>query len=501
VPTDSSLIGRTLAGRYTITGHIGQGGFAAVYRGVKEDGEPRDVAVKVMNPELAADPRFLRRFRREARAAVRLKHPSSVRVLEYGVDGDLAFIAMELLAGQDLFAALSRERRLPEVRAIRIVAQICDALEAAHAEGIVHRDLKPENVMLIPDGAADGGERVKVLDFGVAKILHRESAPARPTDDPPSSTHSALTRSGTVMGTPAYVSPEQGRAEPIDARSDIYACGVLLYQLVTGRLPFDGETGLAIVMQHVHQKPRPPSEIVLALNSRLEAIILRALSKSPADRQQSASDLAADLRATLPELTSSQNLPLVPRASSEAGSVVITPGPNRRPMLQLDTPVSGGTGVPASASPNTDSTRTVIRDAAAMPPAARIATPPPRSLGTAPTPLVVEVPQRGSSPGPPPTSTREPTSGRTGDISTLRSRLEDVAPEIALLAKQLEVDPKPRVRPPPPPPERPPDAVPPAPVTVRKKPRLSVPAAVALGIALGLLVFALATSIVVLIIR
>jgi serine/threonine protein kinase len=300
-----ALIGRTLGGRFTITSFIGEGAMAAVFRGVQRD-EPREVAVKVMHRGLADDRSFLGRFQREARAAAIIDHRNIVRILEHGRDRDIVYIAMELVSGQDLFEVLVRERRLSEARAVRIVLQVAAALEAAHRHGVIHRDLKPENVMLIKDAGEAGGDLVKVLDFGIAKVLTRD----RSDDDAgPPRTDSVITMVGTVIGTPEYMSPEQARGRPpVDARSDVYAAGVLLYQLVTGRLPFRGESPIDVILQHIERPPLRPSSLVPGLHPGLERAILKALSKWPAERQQSAAQLADELSALLPELSDTAHL-------------------------------------------------------------------------------------------------------------------------------------------------------------------------------------------------
>jgi serine/threonine-protein kinase len=310
-----ALIGRTIAGRFRVTGFIGDGAMATVYRGV-QDAEPRDVAIKVMQPHLVADKTFVGRFRREARAAARLIHPNTARILQYGIDGDVLFIVMELLAGQDLFELLVLERRLTEARAANIVAEVCDALAVAHDAGIVHRDLKPENVMLVRDESDPGIERVKVLDFGIAKIL--DSDP----DAPPNSlASSVVTRVGVVVGTPAYMSPEQCRGEGIDARSDLYGCGVMLFQLVTGRLPFLGDRPFDFAIKHMSEPPPRPSTLLPSIHPGLEAIIMKALEKPADNRQQSARELAAQLRALLPELAGDlRSMRGVPRPATRASS-------------------------------------------------------------------------------------------------------------------------------------------------------------------------------------
>ncbi len=299
---DTSLIGLTLAGRFRLTGVIGEGGMATVYRGVANGGE--EVAIKIMNPELAKEVRFVRRFRREAKAASILSNPNIVEILEFGVDQGYVFLAMELLRGFDLAMLLHREKRIGEARAVRIVAQVCRALSTAHKQSIVHRDLKPDNIMLVktPDSAPPSvpgltpQDFVKVLDFGIAKILDDDTE--KPAVDsraePVTQEKSMLTRVGTIVGTPAYMAPEQGRAEPVDARTDIYACGVLLYELITGRVPFLGETPMQVVMRHVNEPPRPPSDFV-KMDTEVEKLILRALAKYPVQRQQSAEEMEMEL--------------------------------------------------------------------------------------------------------------------------------------------------------------------------------------------------------------
>lgn len=298
----TTLIGRTIAGRFRITGFIGEGAMATVYRGVQER-EPHDIAVKVMHPHLINEDSFVKRFRREAKAASALKHPNTVQIFDFGVDNQLPFIAMELLSGQDLFELLVTEKQLDQGLAVRILIQVCDALAAAHELGIVHRDLKPENVMLLRDPENPDLERVKVLDFGIAKIVDR--ADKEHPDEalaPMSVGDSVLTTVGVIVGTPQYMSPEQCRASPVDARSDIYSCGILLYQLVTGRVPFMADHPFEIAMKQVREAPPPPSTFVPAIHPALERVILKALEKWPAQRQQNALELRNELLAVLSQL-------------------------------------------------------------------------------------------------------------------------------------------------------------------------------------------------------
>ncbi|MBK9263613.1 MAG: protein kinase [Polyangiaceae bacterium] len=324
-----ALVGHTLASRFRLTGVLGEGAMATVYQG-SQDAEPREVAVKVMHAELAIDPTFARRFRREARAAALLKHPSTVQIIDYGVDDKVAYIAMELLRGRDLFDTLTRERRLSEARAAKILIEVCDVLMTAHDMHIVHRDLKPENIMLLPN--KDGTERVKVLDFGIAKLLDKEPKDADSGANAPESgamVSSALTTVGVIVGTPEYMSPEQCRGESVDKRSDIYSCGILLYQLITGRLPFTGDSIVDIALQHIRQPAPKPSDYVPFVHAGLEGIIMTALEKWPAQRQQSAAELKAALEKILPELRTTP-FRLGGTAKDESAA-----SPARRPLAEI----------------------------------------------------------------------------------------------------------------------------------------------------------------------
>jgi serine/threonine-protein kinase len=295
-------VGRTVVGRFRVDRIIGRGGMATVYGAVDEKSGAH-VAIKLLKRELTRDPTVLKRFEREAKAASALSHRNIIAVHEYGVDGDDAYIVMELANGKDLLKALALERPMRQARAAIILAQVCAALDAAHAKGIVHRDLKPENIVIVPDAAEPGGELAKVLDFGIAKILEAAKAPPSDGIDPPSYvTKTALTRVGTIVGTPAYMSPEQCRGGELDGRSDLYTCGVLLYQLVTGELPFTGETPLHTAMRHIHAQPKPPRELRRNLHEGLERTILKALAKWPGERHQTAAQLRDELLAHVPSL-------------------------------------------------------------------------------------------------------------------------------------------------------------------------------------------------------
>jgi len=287
-------VGKVVARKYSVERCIGEGGMGRVYRARQLVLDKR-VVLKVLHQELLSDARTVARFQREARAASRLNHPNSINILDFGVaeDGEL-FIAMEFVDGHDLHHLLTHEWPLSEPRIIRIVSQVLSALADAHNAGVIHRDLKPENVMVEP---RRGGESdvVKVLDFGIAKIV--DTAEAGP----------ALTRAGFVCGTPEYMSPEQAKGAPLDARSDLYSVGVLLFQLVTRRLPFEADTAVGFATKHLSEPPPAPSKVRPGgCSPELERLILRSLSKDPAARPQTAEEFLDALQ-TLPAAESSHS--------------------------------------------------------------------------------------------------------------------------------------------------------------------------------------------------
>ncbi len=283
------LEGATLAG-FALGELIGAGAMGKVYRGVRQaSGEP--AAIKVLHRHLLGDRTLKARFQREALAASRLDHPRCIRVLSFGEaeTGDL-YIAMELLEGMDLAEALEQDFPMPFERLHYITAQICEALGEAHGKGIIHRDLKPENVFLVSD--ARGRDQVKVLDFGIAKIQSGEG-----------SQDTTSTRMGRVAGTPEYMAPEQARGEVLDPRADLYAFGVTLFLLFTGRLPFTGDSPLAVVTDHLTE-PAPDPRLInpdVFVPDALAEVILACLSKTPEGRPGSAAELGRLLREALRE--------------------------------------------------------------------------------------------------------------------------------------------------------------------------------------------------------
>jgi beta-lactam-binding protein with PASTA domain/tRNA A-37 threonylcarbamoyl transferase component Bud32 len=272
--TTPSVLGE----RYEIGGVLGRGGMAEVHRG-RDLRLGREVAVKVLRQDLARDPSSQVRFRREAQAAASLNHPAIVAVYDTGEDrtatGATPYIVMEYVEGDTLRDVLRREGPLSPERAMSLTADICAALDFSHRNGIVHRDVKPGNVMITPQGT------VKVMDFGIARAVSDSAA--------------TMTSTAAVIGTAQYLSPEQARGEGVDARSDVYSAGCLLYELVTGTPPFTGDSPVAVAYQHVREDPKTPSSINPAIPPELDAILLKAMSKNPANRYQSAADMRADL--------------------------------------------------------------------------------------------------------------------------------------------------------------------------------------------------------------
>jgi serine/threonine-protein kinase len=285
---ETSLIGSTLCDRYRLLEVIGEGGMGRVYRAEQiPTGKP--VALKLLHPEFVGVDQVVRRFEREAQLTTELAHPHIVNVIELGEWNGRLFLAMELLAGKSLAELIGDGAkgggRLTVKRTLSIIRPMLDALEYAHALGVVHRDLKPENIMIVPGGLLHR-ETIKLLDFGIAKLGDRSE---RPTG----AAAQKLTQHGLVLGTPAYMSPEQAAGQEADLRSDIYSCGVMLYQMLTGRRPFEAESPFDVLRMHLDTRPKSLREVAAGawIPDAVENVVLRAMSKRPAERHQSAREL------------------------------------------------------------------------------------------------------------------------------------------------------------------------------------------------------------------
>jgi serine/threonine protein kinase len=278
-------VSQVLEDRWTIETKLGAGGMGEVWRARDHEGKP--AAIKLLKPDLVDTADMFARFRQEVDAASRIGHPHIIEVLGFGhTRAGQPYYAMEFLDGPDLLALLKSNGAMPWRRAFAVAEQICSALHAAHQAGIIHRDVKPENFVLIENEATHGRDFVKVLDFGVAKLTDPELAAVQ-------------TRTGVNVGTPEYMAPEQCEGKDLDARVDVYGVGVLLYQLVVGKPPFEGSDEYEVLGKHMHERPVPPSEAnpAAGVPSMVDAVILQALEKDRehrfADMQRFAKSLAA----------------------------------------------------------------------------------------------------------------------------------------------------------------------------------------------------------------
>ncbi|HWQ11328.1 MAG TPA: serine/threonine-protein kinase [Roseiflexaceae bacterium] len=290
--TPFNILGARI-GAYEVQALIGSGGMASVYRGFDHNLQ-RPVAIKVLSDAAAAQPGFVERFRQEARLIARLRHPHIVHVYDFGVEGRVVYMVQELLPGPTLAQRLkelaARGQPMPRREIVAVLRQLADALDAAHAAGIIHRDVKPANVLFRTSG--DGAPppsppdpHVVLTDFGIAKATTGDGT---------------QTQTGMVLGTPVYVSPEQARGEPLTPASDIYALGVVLYELIGGRPPFEGDTPLGIVLRHLQEAPPPLQPLRASVPPAVEAVVRRALAKQPEERFTSAGELARALEAAWP---------------------------------------------------------------------------------------------------------------------------------------------------------------------------------------------------------
>ena len=369
------LLGRTIGGKYAIESFLGGGAMGAVYRARQIDLE-RVVAIKVLHSELGSDPAFTARFKREAKAASRLDHPNSVRIFDFGEDPDgLCYIAMELLDGRSLFQVIKSDAPMPPARIVDLLRQVLAALAVAHEMGVVHRDLKPENIVILQTPDDEGGvkEVVKVCDFGIAKIVaSRADVEAKGSEK--------LTGQGSVLGTPEYMSPEQARGEPLDARSDLYSVGVILYELLTGKAPFEAETALGVLLKHIVETAMLPSQVRPSVDRHLEAVCVKAMSKLPGDRFASAREMRTEIGATLRTETPLQSalpMPLVAPAPPSALRPSLAQGDSapetrsRRSMTETGLSLPGAQTLTAAAADIPRSRRIAQGLVSTPPPATR----------------------------------------------------------------------------------------------------------------------------------
>ncbi|HKG59034.1 MAG TPA: serine/threonine-protein kinase [Pyrinomonadaceae bacterium] len=284
-----SFVGRTLDEKYLIEEPLGAGGMGAVYR-ARHLSMDRPVAIKFLHQRLVEDEAARVRFQTEARAAVKLRHPNAVSVTDFGQSSEgVIYIVMELLEGRTLREILDREAPLETARAISIMLQASDAVAAAHDAGIIHRDLKPANILVTQ--SADQPAVVKVLDFGIATFS---------ADDDEDAT--ALAHTNSIIGTPRYMSPEQHHGNDLTAAADVYSLGVILYEMLTGMVPFSGSTPAEIAEKHANNPPHPPREVVAAIPEDVEHDVLHALEKQPADRPANAGEFRRELLETAERL-------------------------------------------------------------------------------------------------------------------------------------------------------------------------------------------------------
>jgi uncharacterized membrane protein YgcG len=402
---DTGLEGRVLGGRYRLRRLLAVGGMGAVW--AAEDAVlGREVAVKVLGEALAADRRAALRLRREARAAGRLTHPGIARVLDLGEDAGRPYLVMELLHGESLAARLARAGPLAPAEAVRVVAAAADALEVAHRAGIVHRDVKPGNVFVT------GGGDVKLLDFGIASAANE----------------AALT-GGDLLGTAAYLAPERALGHDATPAADVYALGVLLYELLAGRPPFAGDTGTALVMAHVHARPASLGAVAPHVPPALAAVCERALAKDPAARPPSAVILAALLRATVAAGPGAGRpaLPVEPTPAPVPAAALAATAPVRRQPAAVGAPTPVHPQAAAVGAPTTHGAAGRVRRrrgarmaAAALLLAALLAAVPSLGLvplgGREPPGPVGQAPAGGRAPvgGQAPTSGQAPTGGGLG---------------------------------------------------------------------------------------
>lgn len=287
-----SLIGKVIDGKYKIQSILGEGGMAVVYRAYHDKME-RTVVIKVMQGWLLSNRNAVERFEREAKLTAKLNHPNIVTVFDCGVlNGKEPYLVMEFIKGESLGDKIARQGALPCATAANIIIQICRGLQEAHNSGVIHRDLKPDNILL--QDRTDRPDWVKIVDFGISHLAQGSKR---------------LTKTGKMVGTPEYIAPEQLKDKPIDIRTDLYALGIILYETLTGRVPFEGESAESILMKHLLESPPPMSEMIddLGDGSAFDEVVDKALKKDPDERYQTATELRLDVERILNQIMLRRN--------------------------------------------------------------------------------------------------------------------------------------------------------------------------------------------------
>ena len=323
----AAMVGHEIAGRFRIVAKLGEGGMGAVFR-AEQISLKRIVALKLLQPSLASSAQLIRRFNAEAQAVAQLNHPNTVGIYDFGEHAGMLFIAMELIEGSSLRDVIHREAPLSPARALNIAGQIAASLADAHAHGIIHRDLKPDNVMLQQRGKAR--DVARVLDFGIAKLRNEARG--------------NMTQAGDILGTPQYIAPEQAKGEAIDGRTDIYALGCMLYEMLTARLPFEGDSVMALLAAHVSQPVVPPSQRrpELALPPALDALVVWAMQKEPAARPATMEQLGEEMARVLMTVPTDPGHTAAQSVSSAPWPAVTPASPTPAPM----TPSTAGMVLP-----------------------------------------------------------------------------------------------------------------------------------------------------------
>jgi hypothetical protein len=321
---DDPLVGMVLAGRYVVKSRIGEGGMGLVYEGLHRDIDKR-VAIKVLRDDLSRRPEVVARFRQEAKSASRIGHENIVDISDFGeTTRGASYFVMEFLDGEDLANVLGREVTVDCDRVCGIVLQCCRALSATHAKGIVHRDIKPENIFLTKRDGVD--DFVKIVDFGIAKMsdIETDGAPGR-----------KLTKTGMIFGTPEYMSPEQAAGKELDHRVDVYALGIILYECLAGRVPFEGDTFMGVLTQHLFAELPPIADMnpQAKVSRELELVIRKALAKDPDDRYQDTEELAEAIDCALDGRLSRATVKTPPSAFGPPSLSYLAPVPRRKTSL------------------------------------------------------------------------------------------------------------------------------------------------------------------------